>query len=82
MGTSSKFQTRVIEGIPRGSIEYSFKTNLFLECNASAAGIGLMMNGNITNQTCNAYSPSKQSELSEYSLFIFANIQNTFSLQK
>jgi hypothetical protein len=67
MGTSSKFQTRVIEGI------------LFLESNASAAGIGLMMNGNITNQTCNAYSPSKQSE---YSLFIFANVQNTFSLQK
>ena len=41
-----------------------------------------MMNGNITNQTCNAYSPSKQSELSEYSLFIFASVQNTFSLQK
>uniref|UniRef100_A0A8C5C2U2 Kinesin-like protein n=1 Tax=Gadus morhua TaxID=8049 RepID=A0A8C5C2U2_GADMO len=39
------------------------KSNLFLECNASAAGIGLTMNGNITNQTCDAYSPSKQSDL-------------------
>ena len=82
MGTRSKFQTRVIGGIPRGSIEYSFKTNLFLEINAAAAGIVLMMNSNITNQTCNAHSQSKQSELSEYSLFIFSNVQNKFSLQK
>ena len=29
MGTSSKFQTRVIEGIPRGSIEYSLNRIYF-----------------------------------------------------
>ena len=66
MGTSSKFQTRGIEGIPRGSIDYSFNYYLFLECNASAAGIGLILNGNITNPTFNEYSQSKQAELSEY----------------
>ena len=37
MGTSSKFQSRVIEGISRGSIEYSFIYYLFLECNAWTA---------------------------------------------
>ena len=29
MGTSSKFRTRVIEGIPRGSIEYSLNQIYF-----------------------------------------------------
>ena len=37
--------------------------DLFLECNASAAGIGLMMNRNITNPMFNEYSQSKQAEL-------------------
>ena len=42
------------------SISYTRPGHLFLECNAYAAGIGIMMNGNITNPTFNEYSQSKQ----------------------
>ena len=66
MGTSSKFQTQGIEGILLGSIKYSFNYYLFLECNTSAAEIGLMMNSNITNLTFNEYSQSNSYQSINY----------------
>ena len=60
---NTKGWARIVNSKLEGS-NYSFIYSLVLECNASAAGIGLMMNGNITKPTFSIVTQNRQ--LSEY----------------